>query len=299
MTKNKLLITLVVVAAVLAGGLLAVYNHSSQDNDRDAGRNPQENAQANNEEKVDIDPMNILILGLDDRDGDFRGRTDTIMLAGFNPEHEAINLLSIPRDTRVKIKGAYDKVNAAYVYGGPELTRKTLEDFLDIEIDYYVVIDFDAFVKMVDLVGGIEVDVPIRMKYEQENIDLYPGKQVLNGEQALGYARYRYTSEGDIGRAKRQQEVVKLLLEKMFKLRNVVKMPELIKTVYDHVETDFPLTQVTELAKAANQIKEKPINSMVLPGTNEKLLVDKEKNLRLWYYIPDRQKLAEISKLFQ
>jgi LCP family protein required for cell wall assembly len=293
MAKNKTLVILLMIL-VLVGGIYFVNNGIFIEEADKAG-----NTGTDETEETKINQMNILILGLDSRDGDFRGRTDTIMLAGFNPDNDSINLLSIPRDTRVKVKGEYLKINAAHVYGGPELTLKSLEDFLDIEIDHYVVINFDVFEQMVDIVGGIEVDVPIKMYYPAENIDLEPGLQVLNGEQALGYARYRYTEEGDIGRAKRQQQVVKLLLEKLFKVKNVIKIPEMINTVYSNLETDFSLTETMEIAGAASQVKSKPVNALVLPGTNKKLLYDEQKNLYLWYYIHDQNKLEEISEMFR
>jgi LCP family protein required for cell wall assembly len=293
MAKNKTLVILLMIL-VLVGGIYFVNNGIFIEEADKAG-----NTGTDETEETKINQMNILILGLDSRDGDFRGRTDTIMLAGFNPDNDSINLLSIPRDTRVKVKGEYLKINAAHVYGGPELTLKSLEDFLDIEIDHYVVINFDVFEQMVDIVGGIEVDVPIKMYYPAENIDLEPGLQVLNGEQALGYARYRYTEEGDIGRAKRQQQVVKLLLEKLFKVKNVIKIPEMINTVYSNLETDFSLTETMEIAGAASQVRSKPVNALVLPGTNKKLLYDEQKNLYLWYYIHDQNKLEEISEMFR
>ncbi len=294
MAKNKTLLILSVII-VLFGGVYFINNHLFADRENQPGNNTNQNEDS----QLEIDQMNVLVLGLDSRDGDFRGRTDTIMVAGFNPSNDSINLVSIPRDTRVKVKGEYLKINAAHVYGGPELTLKSLEDFLEIEIDHYVVINFDVFEQMVDIVGGIEVDVPIKMHYPAENIDLEPGLQVLNGEDALGYARYRYTKEGDIGRAKRQQQVVKLLIEKLFKIKNVIKVPEMLNTVYSNLETDFSLTEIMEIAKAASQVKNKPINSIVLPGTNKKLLYDEQKNLYLWYYIHDENKLEEISEMFR
>lgn len=243
-----------------------------------------------------MERMNLLILGLDSR-GNERGRADTIMIAGFNPERDEITLLSIPRDTRVKVKGAWEKINAAYFYGGEELTQQSLEDFLGIKIDHYAILDFKGFEQLVDIVGGIEVDVPVRMYYPEEGIDLEPGLQTLNGRQALGYARYRYTADGDIGRAKRQQQVVQLLMEKLLRLRNVVKLPQLVKALAENVETDIPASQMLSLAKAAQQANEKPVNAMVLPGENRK--IEWRDGNKYWFYLPDEAKVAEISALFQ
>ncbi len=243
------------------------------------------------EDSVEMESMNILILGTDARQG-MTGRTDAIMLINYNPQKEDIYLLSIPRDTRIKIKNKYDRINAAYAYGGAELARESIEEFLDIEIDHHVVFNFDAFVSLVDMIGGIEVDVPIRMYHPDENINLQPGLQLLDGEDALAYSRFRYTSEGDIGRAKRQQEVVKLVIDKLFKVRNVLKIPQLIQAISENVEHDFSNTDLVKLASTANKAKEKPIISEVLPGKSEMLNAT-------WYIIPDLSQVPTISEKFK
>lgn len=247
--------------------------------------------EAEPEQEEAIDPMNLLILGLDVEKG-ARGRTDSILLMSIRPNRDEVYLMSIPRDTRVKIKGSNDKVNAAYVYGGAELTRQTIEDFMDIEIDHHLVFNFEAFVTLVDLVGGIEVDVPVRMYLPEENIDLQPGLQVLDGEGALAYSRFRGTSEGDIGRAKRQQEVIKLLSDELFKPKMVVKLPQIIQTMTDYVEHDFSNTELMKFATVAAKAKSKPIETLMLPGTNQKLK-------GIWYYIADEKELPEVAKDFQ
>ncbi|MEW6624932.1 MAG: LCP family protein [Bacillota bacterium] len=280
MRKLKFLVIILVIAGIL------FYWYSSTK--RGEPGEPQDIG----EEQVEIDPMNILILGLDARTGT-RGRTDSIMLLSIRPDREEIFLLSIPRDTRVKIKGGYDKVNAAYAYGGAELARKTIEDFLGgIEIDHHVVLNFDAFVKLIDLVGGVEVDVPVRMDVPDENIDLYPGLQTLDGEKALAYSRFRGTSEGDIGRAKRQQEIVTLLADKLFKVQNIVKLPQIIQTMSEYVEHDFSVKEMMKLASEANQARKKPIVSAVLPGTNKR--ID-----GIWYYLHDEKQLQEMAEFFK
>ncbi|KUO51311.1 MAG: hypothetical protein APF76_17695 [Desulfitibacter sp. BRH_c19] len=243
------------------------------------------------EEDVEIDPMNVLILGLDVEKGS-RGRTDSIMLMSFRPDREEVYLMSIPRDTRLKIKGGYDKVNAAYVYGGAELTRQTIEDFMDIEIDHHIVFNFEAFETLIDLVGGIEVDVPVSMNVPSEGINLQPGVQKLDGKDALGYARFRGTSEGDIGRAKRQQEIIKLLSDELLKPKMVLKVPQIIQTMTEYVEHDFSTTELMKFGAVAAKAKSKPIETLVLPGTNQKLD-------GIWYYLADENKLPEVAKEFQ
>lgn len=252
---------------------------------------PEEELGVEDEEHNEIDPMNILIMGLDVEKGT-RGRTDTIMLLSFRPDRDEVYLLSIPRDTRVQIKGGYDKINAAYVYGGAELARETIENFLDIEIDHHVVVNFDAFITLIDLVDGIEVDVPVRMYYPQEKINLQPGKQTLDGEAALAYSRYRGTSEGDLGRSKRQQEVVGLLVDKLLTPKMIVKLPQIIQTMNEYVEHDFSMSEMMKFVNAANQARNKPIESLYLPGTNKKIN-------GLWYFLADEKKISEVIEPFK
>lgn len=227
----------------------------------------------------------VLLLGVDSNNS-YRTRSDTIILATVDAQSRKARLVSIPRDTRVKIKGSWDKINAAYVYGGIDLAKETVENFLGVQVDRYAIVNFNSLTKIVDAVGGIEVDVPIRMKYLAEGIDLYPGKQTLNGKDALAYSRYRYTDEGDIGRAKRQQEVIGLLADKIFSLEGVKKLPELVNLMEENVETDIPVKEIFALAKLAPDIIENKIISLVVPGKNAK--ID-----NLWYWEPDLDMLEK------
>ena len=138
------------------------------------------------------DKATILIMGVDKREDDV-GRSDTLMIATVDPRLDQATLLSIPRDTRVKIYGlGYDKINAAYAYGGVELTESTVENFLGIDIDHYIMIDTSSFVKIIDAIGGVDIDVEKRMFYEDpwdDNgglvIDLYPGQPHMDGKTAV------------------------------------------------------------------------------------------------------------------
>lgn len=165
------------------------------------------------------DKTTIMIMGVDERDDDV-GRSDTLMVATLDPKKDQAALMSVPRDTRVKIKGhGWDKINAAYAYGsakgGPEagekLAQRTVEDFLGVNMDHYVVVNIQAFQKIIDAIGGIDIDVEKRMYYEDPwdddgglIIDLQPGMQHMDGKTAVTYVRYR-DEEGDISRIKRQR----------------------------------------------------------------------------------------------
>ena len=128
--------------------------------------------------------IHVMILGIDERKDDV-GRSDTLMGATVDPDKETASLMSIPRDTRVAIEGnGYDKINAAYAYGGYTLTKKTVEQLLDVPMDYYILIDVRAFERIIDALDGIDIDVEKRMYYEDPwdddgglVIDIYPGMQ--------------------------------------------------------------------------------------------------------------------------
>lgn len=237
------------------------------------------------EEEDQFRDFNILVLGLDGREG-LNDRTDTIILASLDGENKKARLLSIPRDTRVKIKGGWDKINAAYVYGGVELTKKTISDFLDIKIDRYVIINFNGLIKMVNEVGGITVNVPVRMYKPLEGIDLQPGLQDLDGEQVLAYARFRGTSGGDIDRARRQQQVLKLLAEKVLSTYNPNRLASLFEIAKNEMETDLSMKEMIALARLAGPVMENGLVTEVLPGTNK--LIDE-----IWYWEADLSQLSQ------
>lgn len=279
--KPALFLLIIVGAVYLAVSVLSPETTANNNND--------------DEKNFSLKQRNFLILGIDSHD-EFTGRTDTIMVAGFNPDREEINLLSIPRDTRVQVRGSYEKINAAHAYGGPDLARKTVEDFLGIEIDHHVVINFSAFKEIINLVGGVEVDVPVRMYKPSEGIDLQPGVQVLDGEEALAFVRFRGTPEGDFGRIERQQQVVELLMDRLLSPRMVFRLPEISRIIEEHVETDFRLSQVRDISSIANQVRKKPFNAHVLPGHGRTINVG---GTDIWFYIPQEEKIPELADYFR
>ena len=154
----------------------------------------------------------IMVMGVDPRTDD-TGRSDTLFIVSLDEEAKRASILSIPRDTRVEMEpGAYEKINHAYAYGGHEYSQNILERLLATKMDGYVIVNIRAFEKMIDAVGGVDIDVEKRMYYEDPwdedgglVIDLYPGEQHLDGKQAMEYVRFR-DEEGDIGRIARQQK---------------------------------------------------------------------------------------------
>jgi len=201
-------------------------------------------------EGSDLDEVNILVLGIDSR-GEDHSRSDSMMVIHFNKKQKQPKLISIMRDSYVDIPG-YDKqkVNAAYAYGGPELVRKTLKESFDLDINYYAIIDFKGFAKIVDAVApdGIEVDVPKKMSYGI-GMTLQPGKQVLHGDRLLGYVRFRHDRESDFGRVRRQQEVFSKLQKEAVSIGNIAQLPKLWGLVDPYIETNIPNGVIFSLGK--------------------------------------------------
>ena len=238
---------------------------------------------------------NVLLLGIDSRserglEAEIKAksyRTDTMILASLDIKEKKARLISIPRDTKVKVKGNYNKINAAFVYGGIELAKETVEDFAGVKIDRTMLVDFKSLVKFVDLLGGVEIDVPVRMYRPTEDIDLQPGLQVLNGHDALAYSRYRGTSGGDIDRAARQQEVIKALMNEIISVKGVSMIPSLYKTMEENMVTDIPLKEIMTLAKLAPAILKNGLDTMVVPGKNA--LIE-----GIWFWEADKKAFIDM-----
>ncbi len=217
--------------------------------------------------------MNVMIMGVDRRADDV-GRSDTLMVATIDQAADKASLLSVPRDTRVKIDGyGFDKINAAYAYGGHKLTKSTVENLLGTEMKYYVLIDIHTFERLIDLIGGIDIDVEKRMYYEDPwdddgglVIDFQPGEQHMDGKKAINYVRYR-DGEGDIGRIGRQQKFMKAVLAKLITPSIIMKLPEIVKEVNSSVETDMPISEMLALAKELPAIKNNGIDTDMVEGT--------------------------------
>ncbi|MGF1571117.1 MAG: LCP family protein [Nodosilinea sp.] len=223
-------------------------------------------------------PVNILVMGIDEvldapaqSDEVFAGRTDTLLLVRVNPQEGTLNVMSIPRDTRVQIPGyGMAKINQANVEGGPKLVAQTIGYNLgNIEIDRYVRVNTTAFREIVDLIGGIEVYVPKRMEYTDQTqglyIDLYPGWQTLNGDQAEQFARYR-KDDGDIGRVQRQQILLKAFRERLTNPTVIAKLPQAIRVVQRYVDTNLTLEEMLALASMGLEVEPDNLHMVMLPG---------------------------------
>ena len=254
--------------------------------------------------------LNVLLLGIDTRDEDpLTQNTDTIILLSIDPNARTAAMLSIPRDTLVDIPGVgKDKVNSAYAHAedpkkGPELARRTVERFLGVPIHSYAVIDFAAFRQTVDSVGGVLVDVrrPLRDEeyptadYGVERVEFRAGPQVMDGEQALRYARSRHDSN-DFTRSRRQQAVLRGLRDR-FALAGVFRLPGIMERVGPLVRTNFDPANVVPLSRTALAIDGADIHSDVLlpcGGDEPHCELTEENGPTGYYLIPDIDKVREL-----
>lgn len=241
-------------------------------------------------EKSKTEAVNVLLLGSDSR-GEKNARTDSIMVAHYDPQTHKIKLISLMRDMYVSIPGhGQQKLNSAYSYGGPELLRKTISSNFGLDISHYAIVDFKGFVKAVDLLvpEGIEVDIPYEMS-DGIGMTLEKGTQQLNGEELLGYVRFRQDRLSDFGRVQRQQEVVSKLKDEAISLNSVAKLPELLDLLKVYVDTNVETSTLVTIGKDILTNKSGEIETIRIPengsfqneryeGVGEVLDVDLEQN---------------------
>jgi len=246
--------------------------------------------------------VNILLLGL--AGGNYPGPelTDTIIVASYDPKNNEVALLSIPRDLYVKIPGyGYNKINSAYSLGeeasrqkknsdidGASLAKETVSDLLDLPIHYYLRMDFDGFKKLVDELGGVDVNVEkdiVDTLYPTENYryttyKITKGPHHLDGEEALKYARSR-ESTSDFDRAKRQQQILYAMKEKAVSLKvlaNPKKLSDLTQILGDHLRTDMQVWEIERLASLASGISQEKVITKVLDDSANGPLADAMQN---------------------
>ncbi|SHG88598.1 LCP family protein [Tepidibacter thalassicus] len=245
--------------------------------------------------------VNVLLLGVDSLNGNRKGiRTDTIMVLSIDPQNNKASILSIPRDTRVKIRGrkGYDKINAAHAYGGVDLSIKAVKDFLGIPIHHYIKVDYRALYKTVDDVGGVEVYVPMNMKYDDPyatpplHINLKKGRQVLNGEKAMQFLRFRkgYANQ-DLGRIQAQQQFLDALAKKVLSPSSIFNIKDYIDTFNMYVDTDMSTREMASLVFKAKNIDLDNLEKETVPGVP--MMIN-----GIAYYKANTEKLNDLVQRF-
>lgn len=216
-------------------------------------------------------PLVFLIAGID-TDDVAAGRSDALMVALVDTKEKQVDLLSLPRDLRVEMgTRGYDKLNAAYAYGGISLTKNTVSKYLDIPIDQYFIVNFDGFKELIDVIGGLDINVEKSMRFHDrlsnKMFELSAGQQTLSGYEALNYARFRKDNEGDFGRMRRQQQVIREMIGQTATLGNVTKISDITQALGDNMRTDIDFNDATKLGATFIGVNGDNIKGMEITST--------------------------------
>jgi LCP family protein required for cell wall assembly len=211
------------------------------------------------------EPLSFLITGVDAREDNHAGRSDTIIVITVNPNTKSMKMVSIPRDTRTEIigRGTQDKVNHAYAFGGVQMTADTVGNLLDIPIDHYISINMEGFKGVVDALGGVTVDNPFEFKYQ--GYTFAEGQLFLNGEEALAYSRMRKEDpRGDFGRNDRQRQIVEAVMKEAANLGTMTKAGGILSAIGGSIRTDMTLDEMwmlqTNYREARHDVEQMQIN---------------------------------------
>ncbi len=296
MGKKILLFTITALTVLVLGVVSYAFNFvtsTSASIKEDIDRNPKI---ANRMDNIDLgegDPTSILIMGMDTRAGEGGGRADSMVLLTINPAEKSTHMVSIPRDTYMKISGAKDKINSSYQVGGTAMTVSSVEKLLDVPVDYFVKVNFKGFEGIVDALGGIKLSNSLEFDtYDSEFTDekmYFPkGLLDLNGKEALIYARMRKQDpRGDFGRQERQRQVIEKVIDKGSQTSAIFNYGEIAKVIQNNVKTNMSLKDMWQIQlnyrDARTNIKQHKIegSDKTIKGT--------------YYYMPDEDKLKGLS----
>lgn len=243
------------------------------------------------------EPFNVLLLGGDK----VNKNSDAIILANVDPETMKINIMSIPRDTKVIIKNRERKINYAFPSGGIDLAVKSVAKLLDVNIRYYVFLDTAAFREIIDLLGGVDYYIPVNLDYDDPtqnlHIHLKKGQQTLNGAKAEQFVRFRkpnkWTSElkkyydgSDLKRSEAQQDFIRELMKQKLNLRYLPKLTNVIDAIFDNMDTNLTIGQMLKMTGFINKFKIENVSFMSLPGTTL--------DTSPWYFLCDVKKTRQI-----
>ena len=239
-----------------------------------------------------LEPVCFLLLGVDEREDD-RGRSDTMIVVTVNPQDKTTKMLSIPRDTYVPISGRpkHDKINHSYAFGGVQMSYETVQDFLQIPIDYVISINMEGFVGLIDALNGVQVKNSLAFQVDDFH---YPkGDIQLTGEEALSYVRMRYDDpNGDFGRQDRQKMVLQSIVNKAASLQSVFAYKEVLDLISDHVRTNLTFDEMKYIQK--NYVDSfKNVESLSFQKGSDQVMQG------IWYYLADPKELEQLQHILQ
>lgn len=249
---KKIMILFAAAAAILSGCMS--FQQKENNNARQETEIGESEKMSKEPSAIVNETKNFLLIGVDSR-GEEDSRSDAIVLASYEPSGESIKLVSLMRDSYVKIPDyqyMYSKLNHAYYIGGKDLLKDTIEQNFGVQIDHTAIIDFKGFTAMLDAIApdGIEAEVSAAM-IEDMGLDLEPGKQKLKGSDILSYVRFRHDGQSDFGRVDRQQEILIGLKDEVMNQfsspAGLARFPEVISQAMKYVETDLKIEEALSL----------------------------------------------------
>lgn len=235
----------------------------------------------------DQEPFSMLVLGVDSREDD-AGRSDTIIVLTVNPETNSTKIVSIPRDTYTEIigKDMNDKINHAFAFGGIEMSLATVENFLDIPIDYVMQVNMESFKEIVDAVGGITVNNTLDFKVGNKTFP--KGNVSMNGKEALSFVRMRYEDpRGDFGRQDRQKQVLQAVMREGASVSSLLNYKDIFGAVGNNVRTNMTFDEMVDIQKHYRNATKEVDQLIIDKGAGEKIN-------KIWYYMMNDAELTGI-----
>jgi len=294
-TMKKVLLSILIVLIVLATGI-GVYAYNIWNNVNKTSEKIHKDIKKTDKRKKVVsvkkmEPFSILLMGVDHREGDV-GRSDSMILLTVNPEKKTTKMLSIPRDTYAEIVGKdkKDKLNHSYAFGGVQMTVDSVENFLNIPIDYYLEVNMEGFKDIVDAVDG--VDVVNDLDFTYQGVHFKVGPQHLNGKKALVYSRMRKQDDrGDFGRQMRQRQVIEAVIKKGASVSSLANYHDILKAIEKNVVTNLSFNEMISIQQdykeAASSIEE-----LKMDGENKR--ID-----GIYYFLVSDEEINYLSSLLR
>ncbi|RIW36067.1 LytR family transcriptional regulator [Bacillus salacetis] len=281
---------------LIVGGAYAYYVYHTLNKSVESMHDPIDREKSDKRTKdvkfTEKDPFSVLLLGVDERSND-AGRSDSLIVLTINPEQESVKMVSIPRDTLTEIvgKGYEDKINHAYAFGGVEMAMDTVENFLDIPIDYFVQVNMEGFEEIVNAVGGVTVNNDLA--FSDGGFTFEEGQIELNGDEALAFARMRKKDpRGDFGRQLRQREVIQAIIKEGASVSSLWRFDNIFEALGNNVKTNLTFDEMVDIqkhykaaAKDMEQIKIDGGSGQTIDG--------------IWYYVVPEEEVQRIQSLLK
>lgn len=293
----KITLTLLfLITAATITYIFSIYNHAKTTVTEEMNINLNSIDDKKTKSKIENkEIINVLLLGVDERQEVEGSRSDTIILMSLDPKKEKLTMVSIPRDTRTVMakKGKKDKINAVFSYGGPDMAIETVENFLDIDLDYYVQINIEGLADLVDAIGGISVNNEIEWYDEgfyKQGYHFKKGKIQLDGAKTIGYVRMRHLDPtGDFGRTERQRKVIRAIIDKGTSFATVTKINGLIDVLGKNMITNIKFNEIKKLIVNYKNVVNN-INGYMVQGEDDTIN-------GVYYYIVSDEEVSKVQDM--